>query len=782
MKPSSPRSCVAFAGKKRIIGVAAKNQQVTNMKNTITGFKRLLGRKFNDPQVQKELTSIPYKVEQQPDGGIGIKANYLDEERTFTPEQIVAMLFTKLKESASQALQAQVHDCVITCPVSFTNSERKALLDAAQIAGLNVLRLLNETSATALSYGFYKTDLPAEEEKPRNVIFVDAGNATLQVGACAFVKGKLKMLASSWDSVGGRDFDNTLADYFARDFQEKYKINAKGNARAWLRLLTEVEKIKKQMSANSTKLPLNIECFMEDKDVSSSIQRSIMEELCQPLLERVNLTLRKCLVESKLAPEDIHSIEIVGGSSRIPSIKTLIEQVFGKAPSTTLNQDEAVSRGAALMCAIMSPAVRVRDFGVTDLQNYPVKVKWDGETADHTGEIEVYPVFHASPFSRLLKINRREPFNIEVSYNTPAIPFPLSVIGKYHIKDVKPNEKGEPQEVRVKVRINQHGIVLISSASLVDKKEDEPMDTVPEQEGQENSTNEPMDVSQEGEKKKKSKVVELGMDVDTDGNSATQVQSYLNDELKMIQSDLSEKERVDAKNTLEEFVYEMRDKLQEDGPLSRYITENDRSSICSQLNDLENWLYEDGEDCDRETYVNKLTSLHQQTDPIKQRSQEYEQIPQAFEELGHAIQLARKSVDEFKNKSPKYDHLSEVEFINISEAADKAQKWMDETRGKFAHTMKTQDPPCNFNDIRHEWQTLQSCVQSVINRPKPKPATPQPAKTEPQPEQKAPPQPQQPQQEHQNGDESHGEAKAQQGHQPNPKVRNIPIEREMDVE
>lgn len=357
---------------------------------------------------------------------------------------------------------------------------------------------MNETSATALSYGFYKTDLPAEEEKPRNVVFVDCGNANLQVSACAFVKGKLKMLASSWDSVGGRDFDAVLADYFAREFQDKYKINAKGNARAWLRLLTEVEKIKKQMSANSTKLPLNIECFMEDKDVSSTIQRSIMEELCQPLLERVNQTLRKCLVESKLAPEDIHSIEIVGGSSRIPAIKQMIEQVFGKPTSTTLNQDEAVSRGAALMCAIMSPAVRVRDFGVTDLQNYPVKVKWDGETAEHVGEIEVYPAFHASPFSRLLKINRREPFNIEVFYNTPAIPFPLSVIGKYHIKDVKPNDKGEPQEVRVKVRINQHGIVLISSASLVDKKEDEPMDTTPEQgEGQENSNAEQMDVSQE---------------------------------------------------------------------------------------------------------------------------------------------------------------------------------------------------------------------------------------------------------------------------------------------
>ena len=196
------------------------------------------------------------------------------------------------------------------------------------------------------------------------------------------------------------------------------------------------------------------------------------------------------------------------------------------------------------------------------------------------------------------------------------------------------------------------------------------------------------------------------------------------------------------------------------------------------MNDLENWLYEDGEDCERETYVTKLNSLHQQTDPIKCRSQEYEQIPQAFDELGHAIQMARKCVDEFKNKSPKFDHLSEVEFMNVSEAADKAQKWMDEARGRFAHTMKTQDPPIHFNEIRNEWQTLQSCVNSVVNRPKPKPATPQPPKAEPQPEQQ-----QHQKAEHQNGDEQQhgGEAKTQNSNHQS-KVRNIPIEREMDVE
>lgn len=722
-------SFVAFDGKKRIIGVAAKNQQVTNMNNTVSGFKRLLGRKFNDPHVQREITSIPTKVEQLPDGNIGFRVNYLDQEQCFTPEQLTAMLFTKLKETSTKALQAQVNDCVITCPVYFTNSERQALLDAAQIAGLNCLRLMNETTATALSYGFYKPDLP--EDKSRNVIFVDCGNASLQVSACSFTKGKLKMLASSWDQIGGRDFDMVLADHFAKEFNERYKLNVRSNARAYIRLLAEIEKLKKQMSANSTKLPLNIECLMNDVDVSSSMHRGEMEELCGHLFQRVEATFRKLLVESKLTLDEIHSVEIVGGSSRIPAIKLLIEQTFGKPASTTLNQDESVSRGAALQCAIMSPAVRVRDFGVTDIQNYPVKVSWDADGNLAGGEIEVFPVFHAAPFSRLLTLIRREPFTMTVQY-AQQIPYPDPIIGKWYIKDVKPNEKGESQEVKIKVRINHHGIVLISNASLVDKKEEEVPpptpaggsnddkttgDQVPSSEG------EAMDVGQEGSEKKKktAKLIELPMEVMTHGYSLTDLNNLINKELKMIASDAKETERVDARNALEEYVYDMRNKLQ-GGSLEPYAVEPEREAICQKLGNIENWLYEEGEDCDRDTYANKLKALLSETDPIKQRAYDFEQCPVAFDELRNAINYARAAVNEFHKGSPKYDHLTETEFINISENADKAQKWLDTNLSKFSQSSRTANCPVKINEIRHELQTLQSSVNSVLNRPKPKPA------------------------------------------------------------
>ncbi|XP_041564320.1 heat shock 70 kDa protein 4 isoform X2 [Drosophila elegans] len=724
-------SFVAFDGKKRIIGVAAKNQQVTNMKNTVGGFKRLLGRKFNDPHVQHELTSIPARVEARGDGSIGIKVNYLGEDQHFGPEQLTAMLFTKLKETSASAMQTQVNDCVIACPVFFTNAERRALLDAAQIAGLNVLRLMNETTATALAYGFYKNDL--FEDKPRNVIFVDFGHSSLQASACAFTKGKLKMLASTWDQIGGRDIDLALGDYFAKEFQERYKINAKTNARANLRLLTEIEKLKKQMSANSTKLPLNIECFLDDIDVSSSMQRSQMEELCAPVLQRVEQTFKRLLAESKLQLDDIHSVEIVGGSSRIPAVKQLIEQVFNKPASTTLNQDEAVSRGAALQCAIMSPAVRVREFGVTDIQNYAVKVLWDSEGSAAPGEIEIFPQYHASPFSRLLTINRKGPFNVSIVYGQ-QVPYPDQTIGVWKIKDVKPTERGEGQDVKLKVRINNNGIVLISSATLVEKKESEEAAAAAEQAASEekpgeqaNNAGEPTDGQQEAadKKKKPSKATELPLECSTHGFSPSDLGNYTQQEVKMIGNDQKETERIDAKNALEEFVYDMRNKLQ-GGALERFIVEAEREAIVAQLNDLENWLYEDGEDCERETYTSRLQGLHQKTDPIKQRASDYEQGPAAFDELKNSIAIARLAVAEFRKGVPKYDHLTETEFINIAETADKAQKWLDANLSKFTQSPRTADSPVQVSAVRHEVHTLNACVNSVINRAKPKPT---PAKT-----------------------------------------------------
>ena len=730
-------SYIAFSGKNRILGVAAKNQQISNMRNTVYGLKRLLGRKFTDPQVQRELQLLPFSVVETSTGGVGIKVNYLNEEHIFSPEQCLAMLLTKLKDTSATALQTQVNDCVISVPSYYTNSERKALLDSACIAGLNVLRLFNETTATALSYGIYKQDLPGPDEKPRNVIFVDCGHSSLQVAACAFHKGKLRMLATSADPhLGGRDFDLILADSFCKDFQSKYRIDAKSNARAFVRLLAEVEKLKKQMSANATTLPLNIECFMEDKDVHSEMKRADMEAMCDSLFQRVEVTLRQCLEQSGLALEDIHSVEIVGGSTRIPAIKSIIEKVYHRTPSTTLNQDEAVSRGCALQCAMLSPAVRVREFSVTDTQNYPIALSWDASSdGESPGEIEVFPVNHPVPFSKMLTFYRREPFSIRASYIGNII-YPDRNIGVWTVRDIHPTQDGKPQKVKVKARVNLHGIMNISSASLIENKDSPDAEVTEEQQEKNNentevpqnetSNGQPEEGEEKKEKKKKQvvKSTELPIESLTVGFSQVEINQYTEQEFKMIAADRQEKERADARNALEEYVYELRGKLSSDDELALFVLDSDRDNLIRQLDDMENWLYEEGEDCNRQIYQDKLTELKSKGEPIQVRRLEHDIRPTIIEEFARSLQLANKVLEQFRAKDAKYIHISEEDMKKVEQAVMQNYKWLEQARAQLNSTPKYLPPPITVAQIRQERSNFENVVSPIVNKPVPKPESP----------------------------------------------------------
>ncbi|KAG7508734.1 heat shock 70 kDa protein 4 [Solea senegalensis] len=345
---------VSYGPRNRSIGAAAKSQIVTNCKNTVQGFKRFHGRAFSDPYVQRVKNSLVYDIVQMPTGTAGIKVMYMEEEKVFSIEQVTAMLLTKLKETAESALKKPVADCVVSVPCYYTDAERRSVVDAAQIAGLNCLRLMNETTAVALAYGIYKQDLPAPEEKARNVVFVDVGHSGFQTSVCAFNKGKLKVLATACDpELGGKDFDEALVKHFCEEFGKKYKLDVKSKPRALVRLYQECEKLKKLMSANSSDLPLNIECFMNDIDVSGRMNRGHFEEMCADVLARVEPPLQSLLEYAKLKKEDIYAVEIVGGASRIPAVKERISKFFGKELSTTLNADEAVARGCALQIVVL---------------------------------------------------------------------------------------------------------------------------------------------------------------------------------------------------------------------------------------------------------------------------------------------------------------------------------------------------------------------------------------------------------------------------------------------
>ncbi|XP_047234823.1 heat shock 70 kDa protein 4a [Girardinichthys multiradiatus] len=762
-------SFVSFGPRSRSIGAAAKSQVVTNCKNTVQGFKRFHGRAFSDPIVQAAKSNLVYDLAQMPSGATGIKVMYMEEERVFNIEQITGMLLTKLKETAESALKKPVVDCVISVPSYFTDAERRSVMDAAQIAGLNCLRLMNETTAVSLAYGIYKQDLPAPEEKPRTVVFVDLGHSGYQVSVCAFNKGKLKILATAFDSdLGGKDFDDILVNHFCEEFAKKYKLDVSSKPRALVRLYQECEKLKKLMSANSSNLPLNIECFMNDVDVASKLNRGQFEEMCAGLLAKVEGPLRSVMEQTKLKKDDIYAVEIVGGATRIPAIKERIGKFFGKEPNTTLNADEAVARGCALQCAILSPAFKVREFSITDVVPYSISLKWNSAAEEGLGDCEVFPKNHAAPFSKVLTFYRKEPFTLEAYYNNPKeLNYPKATIGQFLIQNVVPQASGESAKVKVKVRVNVHGVFSVSSASLVEiiketegeepmemeqiakeeeskmqvdqedqkpqpgdiddkKTEAEEMETSPEDVKEEKKNDQPPQA-------KKAKVKTKTVDLPIEGKlqwqlPAEELHTFLENEGKMIMQDKLEKERNDAKNNVEEYVYEMRDKLH--GALEKFVNETDRDAFTLKLEDTETWLYEDGEDQQKQVYIDKLAELKTIGQPIRDRYMEAEERPKAFEELGRQIQMYMKIVEAYKAKDEQYDHLDELEVTRVDKQVNEAMAWMNAKINQQNSQDLTVDPVVKVGEIKSKAKELYASCNPVVTKPKPKVEPPKEEKTE----------------------------------------------------
>ncbi|KAF7206183.1 heat shock 70 kDa protein 4 [Nothobranchius furzeri] len=764
-------SFVSFGPRNRSIGAAAKNQVVTNYKNTVQGFKRFHGRAFSDPYVQSTKSKLAYDLAPIPSGSTGIKVMYMEEEKVFSVEQVTGMLLSKLKETAESALKKPVVDCVISVPSYFTDSERRSLMDAAQIAGLNCLRLMNETTAVSLAYGIYKQDLPAPEEKPRIVVFVDLGHSGYQVSVCAFNKGKLKVLATAFDSdLGGKDFDDILVNHFCEEFAKKYKLDVRSKPRALVRLYQECEKLKKLMSANSSDLPLNIECFMNDIDVSGKLNRGQFEEMCAELLAKVEGPLRSVMEQAKLKKEDIYAVEIVGGASRIPAVKERISKFFGKELSTTLNADEAVARGCALQCAILSPAFKVREFSITDIVPYSISLKWNSAAEEGLSDCEVFSKNHAAPFSKVLTFYRKEPFTLEAYYDNPKeLPYPNATIGQFLVQNVVPQASGESAKVKVKVRVNVHGVFSVSSASLVEvvklAEGEEPMETdqnliVKEEENKmqvdqedqklaagENEDKkteaEEMETSTEDAKeekkhdqppqakkaKVKTKTVDLPIESKLQGQlSSDELNTFVENEGKMIMQDKLEKERNDAKNNVEEYVYDMRDKLH--GVLEKFVNEADRDAFSLKLEDTETWLYEDGEDQQKQVYIDKLAELKNIGQPIYERHVEAEERPKAFEELGRQIQKYMKIVEAYKAKNEQYDHLDELEVTRVDKQVTDTIAWMSVKINQQNSQDLTSDPVVKVGEIQAKTKELYSSCNPVVSKPKPKVELPKEEKTE----------------------------------------------------
>jgi heat shock 70kDa protein 4 len=409
------------------------------------------------------------------DGQVAAEVNYLGTKQQFTATQLVAMFLTRVKQTASAELKLPVSDIVLSVPSWYTDAQRRSLLDAAEIAGLKLLRLINETTATALGYGITKTDLPNSDEKPRRIAFIDIGHGNFTCSIVEFIKGQLTIKSTAVDRhFGGRNFDKALVDHFAKEFKEKFRIDINENPKAKVRVATACEKLKKILSAN-LQAPISIESLMNDVDVRGVLKRDEFEELIKPLLDRATVPLEKALADAKLKPEDIDAIEMIGGCTRVPSLKAAVQKYFGKPLSFTLNQDEAVARGCAFACAILSPAFRVRDFSIHDIVGYPIEFTWEQspEIPDEDTSLTVFNKGNVMPSTKILTFYRKNPFDLEARYAKPEL-LPGKTnpwIGRFSVKGVKPNAQDDFMICKLKARVNIHGVLNVEQGYFVEEQE-----------------------------------------------------------------------------------------------------------------------------------------------------------------------------------------------------------------------------------------------------------------------------------------------------------------------
>ncbi|KAK0643482.1 heat shock protein 70 family [Cercophora newfieldiana] len=712
-------SLVGFGPKSRYLGEAAKTQEISNLKNTVGSLKRLLGRKFDDPDIaiEQQFISAPLV---EVDGQVGAEVTYLGEKQKFNATQLTAMFLSKIKQMTSAEIKLPVSDLVMSVPAWFTDVQRRALIDAAEISGLKLLRLINDTTAAALGYGITKLDLPTADEKPRRVAFVDVGYSNYTCSIVEFRKGELSVKGTAFDrNLGGRNFDKALVDHLHKEFLGKFKIDITTNPKAMTRVLAAAEKAKKILSANQ-QAPVNIESLMNDVDVRAMITRQEFEAMVEPVLARVGATLERALEEAKLKVEDIDVVEVVGGGSRVPAIKERIQDFFGKNLSFTLNQDEAIARGCAFSCAILSPVFKVRDFAVQDVISYPIEFCWekDADIPDEDTSLTVFNKGNVLPSTKILTFYRKQAFHLEARYALPdQLPGKISpFIGRFSVKGVAPT--GTPEDFmicKLKARVNINGVLNVESGYYVedqeveeeikdDEKKDSDVSIFMKQKAMisgEDSTHQvadgleggsgreskrrktddhvldppsgEMSVSDESEKlteflpkamdtdnkeekpktRKVKKQVRKGelpivsavqsLDINAK-NAATEKEAGMIMEDKLV-ADTEEK-----KNELETYIYELRNKL--DDQYAELASDDEKDKIRAKLDESEEWLYDEGDDTTKAVYIAKMDEIRALAGPIVQRHfEKVEAERQAVQARLDAERAAKKAAEEEARKA-----------------------------------------------------------------------------------------------------------------------------------
>jgi len=645
---------VALGGRQRFMGVSAENQRNLTVKNTVSYFKNFLGRKYKDEYVQRMIGRVGAEVVELQNEQVGFRVQGND----YRPEQLLAMMFTKVKEIVRQDQGEEIATCVVSVPVYFTETQRSAVLDAGKVAGLPIVQLMNDTSALALAYGKTKSEeLEDEEAKQRYVVLVDVGASGIQSSLVGISKRKAKVLGTSWsNNTGGSSLDVALRAHIVAEIEKKYKVKLEGNSKALNKLGIAVEKVKKQMSANSNKLPMQIDSLVDDVDVNISVDRATFEQLACEQLEEVRGCLLSLLQATTVRREQLHSVELVGGAGRMPAVKQIVQEVFGIAPTSSLNADEAVSKGCGLQAASQSDKFRTKKFEVQEVVSRGVEAVYV-----HDGNQEKVLVCDEGDngaSSRSLSIRADLPVSVALQY-AENVPVDNRFIALYQIE----SDNMKNADLELGFKLDKNGMIKMEKVQLLTKEASKRRRT------------------SEGDNSAEGSMVELRFTETSLGGFPSEVVAKLREEEeKMQQEDTKEVARQEAKNMLEEQLYKYRAAVVAEA--DQLEKEQAFQQIKEYFDQTENWLYEEGEDAPQQTYEGILKSFHDKMGVFQMWKSKYLQMKAREEEKRQFLEVqAQQQQQQQQQQRPRTPTSRQIPVVYEGE-------------GPYVRSQHPQDPQC----------------------------------------------------------------------------------------